>query len=81
MLHYQENLFFGRKNDGSVRVLEFKHTPEEFPSPEKLYPADELWFDCTIPPMVWASIVASVAKGGETTASFNFALSLHQGEV
>lgn len=81
MFHWQENIFFGRKNDGSVRVIEFKHTPDQFPSAEKLYPAEELWFDCTIPPMVWASIVASVARGGETAETFNQALSLHEGDL
>jgi hypothetical protein len=37
--------------------------------------------EIVLEPTTWASIVASVAAGGETTTSYRHALAFHQGDL
>ena len=78
MFHWNENLFFGRMSTGAVRVLKFNSTPESFPEADGPLHKDAV-LDVEIPTEQWASIVASVSAGGESSASYHAALGLHAG--
>lgn len=80
MFHWNNNLYFGRKSDGSVRVLKFKGTPSEWPKVDREYEVPELELDVTIPPNEWASIVASCSAGGEHDGGWQRALNMHNGK-
>jgi hypothetical protein len=80
MYHLRDNLFFGRRDDGSVRLLKLR--PEtrvvDYPRADDegpLVPPAE--FDVVISPEEWASICASVSKAGETTDTYQLARALH----
>jgi len=78
MFHYKDNLFFGRRANGAVRVLRLPATPVEPPRVDD--PAPEARFDFTIDPAGWASIVASVSARGEENGRFYMAQDFHAGE-
>lgn len=83
MFHWQNELFFGRRVDGSVRILKLPAVPswEQWPKADDEYP--EALFDQTIDADSWASIVASVSAGGELFNRFYAAHDFHAstGEV
>ena len=76
MFHYRDGLSFGRLHDGSVVIVKTDRSTitdgEEF----------EI-FRIVIDPNNWASIVASVSKGGEEHGRFYQAQRFHasEGEV
>ena len=80
MFHQQNNLFFGRTKDGSVRILKLKEPPPEWPKIHFKYPETTI-LDVTIPAEHWASIVASVSSGGEENGRWYNALDFHKGEL
>lgn len=80
MFHLKDNHYFGRKLDGSVRILRFsadatKFPPGEWPDADEPYP--EALFDLTVEPDGWASIVASVSVYGEAGGRFYEARRFH----
>ena len=80
MYHWQNNLFFGRRADGSVRIVRvpdaFKSS-DEWPNPEIV--VDGAQIDLVIPANHWTSIIASVAErdGMETGRAYELAKQLH----
>lgn len=76
-----EGVYFGRKGDGSVRILKLpddsQRSLEDFPVVDGEYP--EALFDHTIPPGPWCSAVAHCSKLGETGATFNLMDCFHDG--
>lgn len=75
MFHWQKNIFFGRRADGSVRILAFRSPPADFPDVEGEHDAA---FDETIPVDQWASIIASVSAGSEIDNRFYAAKDFHK---
>jgi len=64
--HWQNDIYFIRQNDGSVKVMQivdWNYTPN--------------FTEWVIPPMHWASIVCSVSAEGETTDRWNAAQDFH----
>lgn len=74
VFHQQAGFYAERLDDGSVRLV--KQNP---PTPiEQSHGAPgEVVMDHTIPAAEWASIVAAVSVGGETSATYQAALNLH----
>ena len=77
MFHLDNNTFFGRMPDGSVRVIKFKSPPTEWPAGTSTYVNESCDFDFTIPASFWPSIVASVSKQGEENGRFYEAQAFH----
>lgn len=85
MFHWTDNLFFGRRADGSVRVLKFKNSPAEWPQSDFDYKtpggfagdAADVLLDVIIPSDEWCSIIASVSAGGEVNNRFYLAQKWH----
>jgi hypothetical protein len=84
MFHWQDNIFFGRRKDGSVRVLKFNQeqwdwikSESNWPDVEGEYPSVEI--DLTIPDNHWGSIVASVSHAGEENGRWYEAMEFHNG--
>ena len=91
MFHWIDNTYFGRLPDGTVRVVKFSRTPHvmwlhgpdavtrstEHPSASGEFYGVEVLLDVRIPAESWASIVASVSKGGESDGRFYKALNFH----
>ena len=78
MFHWTDNLFFGRRADGSVRILKFTNPPASFPQADApLYQKAEL--DKIIPSKEWVSIVSSVSNCGEAF-NYDLAKALHEGD-
>ena len=81
MFHIKDNVFFGRLENGDVRVLAFSSPPESFPIADGIYdPTDKRYpitFDFTINADAWASVVASVSAGGEINGRFYVAQAFH----
>ncbi|WAZ20154.1 hypothetical protein STRCI_001253 [Streptomyces cinnabarinus] len=63
--HARDNWFFRREDDGSVRIL----------APDSIGPGAHQ--AVTLDADTWASVVASVSGGGETSESFQAARSFH----
>lgn len=77
MFHWRDNFFFGRRADGSVRVLKFDLAPKDFPKADEPGTPVPAALDMTIPAAEWASIVSSVSKAGETSESYQQAVAFH----
>lgn len=78
MFHWKDGLFFGRRADGSVRIiLDPSPRMDSFPNPEAPEGAYEGPLDVTIPAAEWASITSSVSAKSETSESYQAALALH----
>lgn len=85
MFHWSDNLFFGRKTNGDVRILKFNRNPPKWPTIDGVYKSIEgyggppltVLLDETIPTAQWASIIASVSATGETSAQYQDALAFH----
>lgn len=77
MFHWQNETYFGRKSDGSVRILKFKEPFKGWPDVEADYPNAEI--DLTIPAEHWGSIVASVSHAGEENGRWYEAMAFHNG--
>ncbi len=85
MFHAFDNLYFGRRTDGSVRVLklhdyQLRYLPTlsadmHFPEADGAVKAPIL--DMTIPADMWASVVASVSARGEADGRFFLAKAFH----
>lgn len=75
MFHWQNNTYFGRTEDGSVRILKLSATPKEFPAVSDEYPDAVL--DVTVDADSWASVIASVSAGGEAHNRFYAAQKFH----
>lgn len=78
MFHVNNNLYFGRTRNGSVRMVQFKSRREVLPNADSLYGYSEINFDITIEPKAWASIVAEVSSAGAAGGRFYIAQAFHQ---
>lgn len=81
MFHWQDNIFFGRKADGSVRILKFKKVVKDWPKADETYLDAEVEIDLTIPADHWGSIVASVSHAGEEDRRWYQAMEFHNGKA
>lgn len=94
MFHWNDNFYFGRCTDGTVRIVKFdsprsphamwKHgegvtSPTQWPDAEGDFNDVKVVLDVRIPAAQWASIVASVSKKGES-GRYHEALHFHQDE-
>ncbi len=77
MYHYRDNWFFGRRPDGSVRILHLPDHPGDGPFPEVEEEYPQAAADITVDASCWASIVSSVSLQGETGCSYHTALNFH----
>jgi hypothetical protein len=77
MFHWQNEIFFGRRENGDVRVIKFMKPPVEWPDAEREYKLSEAQFDFTIPADSWGSIVASVSHLGEQDRRWFKAMEFH----
>lgn len=80
MFHYRDNLFFGRKTSGAVRIVKFTTPPNEWPHADSEYIVDVL-FDVTIDNDSWPSIVSSVSAGGEANNGYYIAKRFHDNAI
>lgn len=67
-MHHTGGLFFKREAEGAVRICQHADAS----------PGAALLLEVVIPANEWASLVASVSKGGETAESWRAALDLHE---
>lgn len=74
MFHQANNLFFGKKADGSIRILKFVSSPDVWPFADWVYSAQTV-FDVSIPAAQWNNIQASLECGEEQIVDF------HQGNL
>jgi hypothetical protein len=72
MFHSINGLFFGRLQDGSVRIV--KNDGSLFP--DEMGAKNEL--DVTVPADIWASVIASVSAGGEEDYRWYLAKDFHE---
>ena len=70
MFHYRNNLYFARQPDGSVVITKMERSGD----------VDLTIFSATIDANGWASIVASVSKGGEENGRVYQAQRFHESE-
>jgi hypothetical protein len=70
MFHLSDNLYFGRHQNGDVRVLKLAQTPKAYPNVGDAFPNTDVLLDVTIPADGWCSIVASVSRLGEVDNRF-----------
>lgn len=75
MFHAVGGIFFGRKENGEVRILKLSDKLAYWPLIEGKYPDAEI--DVTLPLETWASVVCSVSKRGENANRFREALNFH----
>lgn len=69
--HWREGLYFSRLASGDVRIHKaINHPNDTMAATDLLIPANE-----------WASIVAAVSKGGETSESYSGTLAFHTGSL
>jgi len=71
--HYQNGIFFGRLNDGSVRMVVME-------SPTLIPGHAAPVFETVIDPDGWVSIVTSVAKDQDDGIVHDLVNRLHKGE-
>lgn len=79
MFHWQDGIYFGRKEDGSVRIIKMPGVSSKWPKADGDYPDAEI--DLTIPDNSWGSIVASVSHGGEGDGRWYQAMEFHNGKA
>jgi hypothetical protein len=79
MFHAGNDLYFGRKIDGQVRVLCWQFTGPPPAANQAVPKGREPKLDVTLPIGTWASIVAAVSGWGEDSESFRRALVFHNG--
>lgn len=78
MFHVADNLFIGRRRDGSVRVLKLtKCEPGYWPNADLPVPREWVVLDQSMMPTVWASVVASASALGEDGPRYSKALAFH----
>jgi hypothetical protein len=79
MFHYKDNLFFGRMNNGSVRIIKFAKPPKDWPQAEGFYTSyeDAVLFDVIVDADSWCSVISSVSAGGEWNNGFYKAKEFH----
>jgi hypothetical protein len=70
-------VFFGRTQDGSVRVLRLKSHPMNPPSVDAELQSSEVLVDLFISPASWATMVAGVSASGNTSKRHYEALAFH----
>lgn len=78
MFHWQDNVFFGRKHDGSVKILRLAKPPEDWhgwPAADTEHP--DALLEIVVDADSWASIIASVSAGGEIFNRFYAAQKFH----
>ena len=80
MFHWRNNLFFGRRKDGGVRIVRCPdtfNTSTNWPDPDIAVEGADI--DLVIPANEWVSIVASVAErdGVEIGAAYESSKKLH----
>jgi len=80
MFHWQNNIYFGRRKNGSVRMIKFKQNQADWPNAELVHPTEETDFDLIIPDNHWGSIVASVSHAGEEDRRWYQAMEFHNGK-
>jgi hypothetical protein len=79
MFHFHDNLFFGRRADGSVRIVKFSRPPAHWPNADAINIGVTV-LDVTIDPSGWASVVSSVSAKGEELGRFYEAECFHAGK-
>lgn len=79
MFHWQNGIYFGRRKDGSVRILKFEAFKHDWPDADGEY--TEAVMDLTIPANHWGSIVASVSHAGEEGGRWYQAMDFHNGTL
>lgn len=77
MFHVSDNLFFGRLDNGDVRILKFKRPPTVWPDVNRVYISADVEFDEKVPAGSWPSVVASVSNAGEGDGRFYTAQAFH----
>lgn len=78
MFHYSDCLFFGRTENGSVRILKLNQPPPEWPQIHFKYP-DTALLDVTIPAHQWATIVGILSASKLENFSYYKAFDFHMG--
>lgn len=85
MFHARDNIFFGRTQDGSVRILKLAplalqdRADHQGPiTVTENFPAHLVEFDMTLDQHAWASVVASVSAQGEGRSRYFEALAFHR---
>ncbi len=74
--HWRDGWAFTRNDDGSVMIRNENFVDDRLPDS---HPGRFVLL--TVPPNEWASIVASVSKGGETSESYSGTLAFHTGAL
>ncbi len=69
--------FFGRANDGSVRIIRLRSVPLDPPKVDAQLHSSEALLDLSIPAETWASLVSGVSLIGETPKRHYEALAFH----
>ena len=77
MFHYGNNLFFGRRADDSVRIVQLRETQQEYPSADATL--EGTLFDVTVDADSWGSIISSVSAKGEESGRWYEAMDFHHG--
>ena len=80
MFHWKDHIYFGRRADGSVRLIvgQSAHVNSLSGFPEAdAEPYPDVSLDVTIPAAEWASIVSSVSKTSETSEIYQAAVAFH----
>jgi hypothetical protein len=93
MFHWQDNFYFGRCLDGTVRIVKFdspraphamwKHGEDavtretDYPDAEGEFNDVKVVLDVRVPAEHWASIIASVSAKGEEGGRYYEALKWH----
>ncbi len=75
MFSYKDGFFFGRMENGDVRILKLEGKISEFPKVNGAY--RESLIDITIDVDGWKSIIVSVSASGETADKWNEAEIFH----
>lgn len=93
MFHQRDNLFFGRMQDGGVRIVKFSAPPHvtllhgadavtrptDGPHADGEFREVKVLLDVRITADEWASIISSMSKAGEADGGFYRALDWHMG--
>lgn len=76
MFHWKDDLYFGRKADGSVRIIKLPPGPSAA-WPRVEWPLPNAVLDVMIPAAEWCSIITSVSGRGETSDAYMQAQAFH----
>lgn len=77
MYRVDDTLYFGRLENGDVRLVRFRVPPPIPPLATYVYASSLVHTDVVIPASVWPSVVASVSACGEYGGRFYTAQAFH----